>query len=88
MKNKDLRDCPFCGGLSKISKTSRYMSKDGTKILTRVYRVYCKFCFSSTGFKRTKKEAIESWQRRDGTHYYHKRSATKSKDGKLRLSIF
>lgn len=52
MSNK-LKPCPFCGGEAII---------DGCD--DTLWIVICKECNASIGYKETKEEAIEAWNRR------------------------
>lgn len=51
--NDELKPCPFCGGEAII---------DGCD--DTLWIVICKECNASIGYKETKEEAIEAWNRR------------------------
>lgn len=51
--SKDLKPCPFCGGVAMISKD---MIGD--------YRVECYHCFAHTFYEDSEEKAIEEWNRR------------------------
>lgn len=51
--NDELKPCPFCGGHAII---------DGCD--DTLWIVICKECNASIGYKETKEEAIEEWNRR------------------------
>lgn len=51
--NDELKPCPFCGGEAII---------DGCD--DTLWIVVCKECNASIGYKETKEEAIEAWNRR------------------------
>ena len=51
--NDELKPCPFCGGHAII---------DGCD--DTLWIVICKECNASIGYKETKEEAIEAWNRR------------------------
>ena len=51
--NDKLKPCPFCGGEAII---------DGCD--ETLWIVICKECNASIGYKETKEEAIEAWNRR------------------------
>lgn len=51
--NIELKPCPFCGGYAII---------DGCD--DTLWIVICKECNASIGYKETKEEAIEAWNRR------------------------
>lgn len=51
--NDELKPCPFCGGHAIIDGC------DDTP-----WSVICKECNASIGYKETKEEAIEAWNRR------------------------
>ena len=51
--NDELKPCPFCGGEAIV---------DGCD--DTLWIVICKECNSSIGYKETKEEAVEAWNRR------------------------
>ena len=51
--NDELKPCPFCGGEAII---------DGCD--ETLWIVICKECNASIGYKETKEEAIEAWNKR------------------------
>jgi Lar family restriction alleviation protein len=55
MNREKLKDCPLCGGKTKVRKENPY---DGD------YRVYCTNCnMQSPYMGRTEKEAIDFWNK-------------------------
>ena len=58
--------CPFCGKEAKVSKSWQWMlyGKYRHKRLTRVWKVFCKFCYGQTTYCKTEEEAIKRWNER------------------------
>ena len=53
---EDLKPCPFCGGKAILG-----IDENDRK---RPYFVYCDKCNNSTAFYKSKRKAVEAWNRR------------------------
>jgi len=61
-KNEELLLCPFCNGKPLIKYFNQF--KEGL-----YYQVYCSRCSGNTR-KQTKWEAIEDWNKREGSNLF------------------
>ena len=63
----ELKPCPFCGKEDLFVGTDHEIDLD---LLSGMFAVCCDFqnggCGACSGYRDTKEEAIEAWNRRDG----------------------
>lgn len=61
---KELKPCAHCGNNANLICEGSGSSKPGMQVCMTYYFVVCEFCNIKTSYERSKKEAIEAWNRR------------------------